>query len=209
MSFAPARNRRFIRDANTGCASVGLAPTRRITSAWSTERKSWVPAEVPNVVFKPKPVGAIMIRGSEGIAVQLARCCRPIPGDPIIGCIRKGQGLEVHTHDCPSVSRLRGDRGRWVDVDWEPAGDDRLFDVAIRVLTSNARGALARIAGAIAEEDCNIQSVSMDGEQGAYPALNLTVQVRDRMHLARLMRSVRRIPEVQRIGRVKGDGRVG
>jgi guanosine-3',5'-bis(diphosphate) 3'-pyrophosphohydrolase len=204
---------RFLRDRGVRTkkeifADIGLGKRLPVIIARRLSQAQDMESGRPDVI-KPKPVGAIMIRGSEGIAVQLARCCRPIPGDPIIGCIRKGQGLEVHTHDCPSVSRLRGDRGRWVDVEWEAAGDDRLFDVAIRVLTSNARGALARIAGAIAEEDCNIQSVSMDGEQGAYPALNLTVQVRDRMHLARLMRSVRRIPEVQRIGRVKGDGRVG
>ncbi|MDD3674616.1 MAG: diphosphokinase / guanosine-3,5-bis(diphosphate) 3-diphosphatase [Thauera sp.] len=160
----------------------------------------------PDVV-KPKPAGAITIRGSEGIAVQLARCCHPIPGDPIIGTLRKGQGLEVHTHDCPSVAKLRGDRGRWVDVEWEAGNDDRLFDVGIRVLTRNARGVLARVASAIAEEDCNIQSVHMDNEQGAYTALNFTLQVRDRMHLARVMRGVRRVPDVVRIGRVKGDGR--
>lgn len=161
----------------------------------------------PDVV-KPKPAGAITIRGSEGIAVQLARCCNPIPGDPIIGTIRKGQGLEVHLHDCPAVAKLRGDRGRWVDVEWEP-GSDRMFDVRIRVLTQNQRGVLAKVASSISEEDCNIQTVNMDNEQGEYTALNLTLQVRDRMHLARVMRAVRRIPEVVRIGRVRGDGRVG
>ncbi len=160
----------------------------------------------PDVV-KPKPAGAITIRGSEGIAVQLAHCCRPIPGDPIIGTIRKGQGLEVHLHDCPIVAKMRGDRGRWVDVEWEMVEDERLFDVGIRVLTRNARGVLARVASAISEEECNIQNVNMDSELGAYNALNFTVQVRDRMHLARVMRCVRRVPEVVRIGRVKGDGR--
>ena len=162
----------------------------------------------PDVV-KPKPAGAIAIRGSEGITVQLARCCQPIPGDAIIGTLRKGQGLEVHTHDCPNVAKLRGDRGRWVDVEWEADNDERQFDVGVRVLTRNARGVLAHVASAIAEEDCNIQSVHMDNEQGAYTALNFTVQVRDRMHLARVMRAVRRVQEVVRIGRMKADGRVG
>ena len=162
----------------------------------------------PDVV-KPKPAGAISIRGSEGVAVQLARCCHPIPGDPIIGTLRKGQGLEVHTHDCPNVAKLRGDRGRWVDVEWEHVVDERLFDVGIRVLSRNARGVLARVASAIAEEDCNIQSVSMESEQGDYTALSFTVQVHDRMHLARVMRAVRRVQEVVRIGRLKADGRVG
>ncbi|MCK0505969.1 RelA/SpoT family protein [Aromatoleum anaerobium] len=157
-------------------------------------------------VIKPKPAGAILIRGSEGIAVQLARCCQPIPGDPIIGMIRKGQGLEVHLHDCAVVAKLRSDRGRWVDVEWE-AGEDRLFDVTIRVLTRNTRGVLAKVASAISEEDCNIQNVSMDNEQGIYTAINLVLQVRDRMHLAKVMRGVRRVQEVVRIGRLKGDVR--
>ncbi len=158
----------------------------------------------PDVV-KPKSAAAISIRGSEGVAVRLASCCQPIPGDAIIGRLRKGSGLEVHTHDCPSVIRQRGDGGRWVDVEWEPAHGERMFDVGVRVLTRNARGVLARVASAIAEEQCNIQSVNMDGEQGAYTALGFTVQVQDRMHLARVMRAVRRVPEVVRIVRVKAD----
>ncbi len=157
-------------------------------------------------VIKPKPAGAILISGSEGVAVQLAHCCRPIPGDPIIGIIRKGKGLEVHRHDCTAVAKVRGDRGRWVDVEWE-AGEDRLFDVTIRVLTKSARGVLARVASAISDEDCNIQNVTMDNEQGIYVALNFTVQVRDRMHLAHVMRAVRRVPEVMRIERTKTDAR--
>ena len=108
--------------------------------------------------------------------------------------LRAGQGAHFHLeiHE---------------DVEWEAIANERLFDVAIRVLTNNARGVLAKVASAISESDCNIQSVSMEGEQGAYTALNFTVQVRDRMHLAKAMRGVRRIPEVVRIGRVKGDGR--
>ena len=160
----------------------------------------------PDVV-KPKPAGAITIRGSEGVAVKLATCCYPIPGDPIIGTLRKGHGLEVHTHDCPSVAKVRSDRGRWVDVEWGSEVDERLFDVSVRVISQNSRGVLARVASAIAEEDCNIQTVSMDKDDGTYTPLNFTVQVRDRMHLARVMRGVRRIPQVVRIGRVKGDGR--
>ena len=155
----------------------------------------------PDVV-KPKPAGAILIRGSEGIAVQLAKCCQPIPGDPIIGIIRKGQGLEVHVHDCPAIQRLRGERGRWVDVEWEHA-DGRHFDVSIRVLTHDARGVLAKVANAIAENNANIQQVRMDAEQVPYSSLQFTLQVTDRIHLARLLKGIRRIPEVVRIMRTR------
>ena len=159
-------------------------------------------------VIKPKSMSPIHISGSEGIAVQFGNCCQPIPGDPIIGVIRKGKGLEVHRHDCTAVAKVRGDRGRWVDVEWEPT-DGRLFNATLRVITREGRGVLARVANAISEADCNIQNVSMDTEQGIYFALNLTIEVRDRMHLATVMRGVRRVSEVMRIGRVRSDGSFG
>jgi guanosine-3',5'-bis(diphosphate) 3'-pyrophosphohydrolase len=155
-------------------------------------------------VIKPKPSSAILISGSEGVSVQLGSCCQPIPGDPIIGLIRKGKGLEVHRHDCTAVAKLRGDRGRWVDVEWEHV-NDRLFDVTIRLMTKDGRGVLGRIASAVAEAECNIQNVLMDREQVIYTILTLTVQVRDRMHLANVIRSVRKVPEVLRIARLKSD----
>jgi len=202
---------RFLRDRGVRSkkevfSDIGLGKRLPVIVARRLAQAQDLESGRPDVI-KPKPAGAILIRGSEGIAVQLARCCQPIPGDPIIGTIRQGQGLEVHLHDCPSVAKLRGDRGRWVDVEWETGDDDRLFEVTIRVLTKNARGVLARVASAISEADCNIQNLTMDNEQGAYTALNLTVEVRDRMHLARVMRAVRRVSEVVRIGRVRGEGR--
>ena len=161
----------------------------------------------PDVV-KPKPTSPIHISGSEGVAVQFGTCCQPIPGDPIIGMIRKGRGLEVHRHDCVSVAKVRGDRGRWVDVEWE-MGTGRLFNVTLKILTSEGPGVLARVAAAVSEEDCNILNVAMDREQGLYVSLNLTIQARDRVHLASVMRAVRRVPDVARIGRIRSDGSFG
>jgi len=158
-------------------------------------------------VIKPRPASPIHVSGGDGVAIQFGQCCQPIPGDPIIGVIRKGKGLEVHRHDCPSVSKIRGDRGRWVDVEWE-AEHDRLFNVTLRVLTREGRGVLARVAAAISEEECNIQNVAMDNEQGVYISLNLTIQVRDRVHLASVMRTVRRVPEVMRIARSRTSNRM-
>ncbi|MEO7404919.1 MAG: bifunctional (p)ppGpp synthetase/guanosine-3',5'-bis(diphosphate) 3'-pyrophosphohydrolase [Burkholderiales bacterium] len=149
-----------------------------------------------------KPSGSIVIRGSEGMAVQFARCCRPIPGDPIIGFIKKGQGLVVHTHDCPTALKSRTDPDRWVDVDWGPE-PDKLFDVSVRVIAANQRGVLAKVAASIADAGSNIDNVSMDEERGMYTAMHFTIQVANRMHLAKVMRSVRRIQEVVRILRMK------
>jgi guanosine-3',5'-bis(diphosphate) 3'-pyrophosphohydrolase len=155
---------------------------------------------------QPKAPSAVLIRGTEGIAVQLAHCCRPIPGDQIVGIIKKGQGLVVHTRDCPVIVRGRGDRDKWIDAQWE-LESGRLFEVTIRILAENKRGVLARIAAEIAEAGSNIQNVSMDEDKGVYTTMLFLLQVSNRDHLARIIRNLRMVPDVQRIYRVKGDGR--
>jgi guanosine-3',5'-bis(diphosphate) 3'-pyrophosphohydrolase len=142
----------------------------------------------------------ILIRGAEGVAVQLGKCCLPIPGDPIVGMIRKGQGLIIHTHDCPAIAKLRSERGNWVDVEWEPA-DGRLFEASVRVVAKNVRGVLARLASGIAETESNIVNISMDDDRTATTSVYFTLQVADRIHLARVLRALRRVPEVVRITR--------
>jgi len=151
-----------------------------------------------------KPLGSITIRGTEGLAVQFAQCCRPIPGDPILGMINKGKGLMIHTHDCPAISQFRADPDKWIDVEWDPE-TKKLFEVNIKLVVANQRGVLAKVAAIIAEENSNIENVHMDEEDGsAYSAMNFTLQVENRDHLARVMRGLRQIPEVVRITRVKG-----
>ena len=136
------------------------------------------------------------------MAVQFAKCCNPIPGDPIIGFIKKGQGLIIHTHDCPSAGKVRGDRDKWVDVDWDPE-TDRMFDVGLRIVVLDQRGVLAKVAAAIADSGCNIANVSVDEDRGMYATNQFTLQVANRQHLAQVLRALRRIPEVVRITRVK------
>ena len=148
--------------------------------------------------------GSVIIRGSEGMAVQFAQCCRPIPGDPIIGVISKGQGMVIHTHDCPVIAKARHDPDRVLDVAWDPE-TRKLFDVSIKIVVANQRGVLAKVAAEIAEAGSNIQNVAVDPEDGSsYTNMFFTLQISNRLHLARLMRGLRRIPEVVRITRVKG-----
>jgi GTP pyrophosphokinase len=148
--------------------------------------------------------GSVVIRGSEGIAVQLAKCCKPIPGDPILGIISKGSGMLIHTHDCPTISRTRPDPERQLDVAWDPE-TKKLFEVSIKMVVANQRGVLAKVAAEIAEAGSNIQHVSVDPDDGGtYTDMHFTLQVSSRLHLARIMRGLRRIPEVARINRVKG-----
>ncbi len=148
--------------------------------------------------------GSVIIRGSEGMAVQFAQCCRPIPGDPIIGVISKGQGMVIHTHDCPVIAKTRHDPDRVLDVAWDPE-TRKLFEVNIKTVVANQRGVLAKVAAEIAEAGSNIQNVAVDPEDGSnYTNMFFTIQVSNRLHLARIMRSLRRIPEVVRISRIQG-----
>jgi GTP diphosphokinase / guanosine-3',5'-bis(diphosphate) 3'-diphosphatase len=149
-------------------------------------------------------LGSVVIRGSEGMAIQFANCCKPIPGDPIIGMISKGQGMVIHTHDCPLIAKTRPDPERLLDVEWDPE-TKKLFEVSIRLVVANQRGVLAQVAAEIAEAGSNIQNVAIDPEDGgAYTGMHFTLQVSNRLHLAQIMRGLRRIPEVIRITRVKG-----
>ena len=147
----------------------------------------------------PNPV--ITIQGTEGMAVQFAPCCRPIPGDPIIGVIKSGQGLLVHTHDCPTLRRGRSSGEQWLDVAWDK-DINRPFDVNIKLLVADRRGVLAKVSAAIAEAEANIENISFTHE-GEYSGLHFTLEVNNRLHLANIMRSLRGIPEVVRIIRVK------
>jgi GTP pyrophosphokinase len=147
----------------------------------------------------PNPV--ITIQGTEGMAVQFAPCCRPIPGDPIVGVIKSGQGLLVHTHDCPTLRRGRSSGEQWLDVAWDK-NINRPFDVNIKLLVADRRGVLAKVSAAIAEADANIENINFTHE-GEYSGLHFTLEVSNRQHLANIMRGLRAIPEVVRIIRVK------
>jgi len=153
------------------------------------------------------PHAPVLIRGTEGMAVQLANCCHPIPGDAIVGHIRKGQGLAVHQAECLHAQRARrADPERWIELQW--ANDSAAnFTVGLDVGALNERGVLGRIAVAIAEGDANILNVHVEDEDARVALIHFKIQVRDRVHLARVIRSLRRVKHVVQIARPRGGTR--
>lgn len=147
-------------------------------------------------------IAPVTIYGSEGVAVQLAPCCLPIPGDQITGQLRRDQALIVHTCDCTPAKRVRAkEPDRWIAVQW---GDElnRRFDCRIRLLINNEKGILARVAAEIGESDANITYVGMDeDDEQSMTQLRFTIQVKDRVHLAQLIRNLRRVAGVNRVER--------
>ncbi len=148
-------------------------------------------------------MGPIIIRGSEGMAVQFSKCCHPIPGDRIVGMISKGQGMAIHTHDCPVLAKSLHEPDRVLDVEWDNESS-KLHDVHVSIVVANERGVLAKVAASIADEGSNIQNVAVDPQDGGqHASMNFTLQVTHRQHLARIMTELRRIPEVVRITRLR------
>ncbi|NNG22581.1 RelA/SpoT family protein [Telluria aromaticivorans] len=147
-------------------------------------------------------IDPVTIYGSEGVSVQLAPCCLPIPGDQILGQLRRDQGLVVHTYDCLPAKRVRAkEPDRWIAVQW---GEElnRRFDCRIRLLINNEKGILARVAAEIGESDANITYVGMDeDDEHLMTQLRFTIQVKDRVHLAQLIRNLRRVAGVNRVER--------
>ena len=148
-------------------------------------------------------IGNVVIRGTEGMAVQLASCCRPIPGDQIVGSIKKGQGLVVHAAECRQIVKSRkNEPDNWIDVDWDPTAN-KLFQAGIVVTVTNERGVLAKVASEIAAAGSNIDSITMDEDRALYTPMVFVLEVANRQHLAKLMRSLKRLPEVMKLARLR------
>lgn len=130
------------------------------------------------------------IQGAEGLLVNYARCCRPIPGDRITGHFSSGRGLVIHTSDCPNIAEQEKHPDHWLDVDWAQtvAGD---FPVDIRFHTRDRPGVLARLAATIAEQGSNITNVSVESKDGRQSTINFTITVKNRKHLADILRTLK------------------
>ncbi len=148
--------------------------------------------------------GLVVVDGSEGASLQLATCCRPIPGDAIVGYLGRGEALLVHTAECHVAKRLaERDPERWMGVEWaeEPT---RAFETAVTVLVRNGKGVLAQVASAVSAAQADITHIDMGEDRAAETTeLRLLITVRDRLHLADALRTIRRGPPVLRVWRVK------
>nr|WP_329722466.1 bifunctional (p)ppGpp synthetase/guanosine-3',5'-bis(diphosphate) 3'-pyrophosphohydrolase [Caldimonas sp.] len=148
--------------------------------------------------------GLVLIDGSEGASVQLALCCRPIPGDAIVGNLGRGEGLTVHTADCSVGKRLlERDSERWMRVDWAEQ-PTRSFETAVSLLVKNGKGVLAQVASAVSHAEADITHIDMGTEKASETTeLMLLLSVRDRLHLADVMRTLKRSAAVLRVARIK------
>lgn len=153
-------------------------------------------------ISSEQTAGPITILGTEGLTVQFAKCCRPIPGDAIIGVIKKDSGLIIHTHNCTNVSSSQKNSENYLDVAW---GKDitRTFEASLKVTTVNKQGVLARVAAEIAKAESNIDDISMENEND-FMHMRFILQINNRSHLAQVILGLRHLKEVVQIHRTKG-----
>jgi len=151
---------------------------------------------------KPTDATPLAIKGTEGMVVSFAKCCHPIPGDPIVGFVSTGRGIIIHTQTCKNIADYRRLEEKWIDVDWssEVVGD---FVAEMRVDVANQRGVLATLAAIISEMDSNIENVHILERDGMTTCIDFIITVKSRAHLARIMRRARHVKNVMRISRKK------
>ena len=129
-----------------------------------------------------------------------ARCCFPIPNDPIMAYLSAGRGVMIHRQNCGNLAEYRKQPEKWLSVGWEGA-EGKLFSSEIQLDINNRVGVLAAVASAIAGTETNIDQVSLEERDVNSSSLRFQLQVRDRKHLARVIRTIRRMPDVQRVYR--------
>jgi GTP pyrophosphokinase len=143
---------------------------------------------------------SLVIAGTEGMVVSYAKCCYPIPGDDVMGYLSAGRGVIIHRNTCGNLINFRKQPEKWINVSWEQ-DIDRDFSSQIQVDTANKTGVLAEVAATIADSDSNIEQVSVLDRQDDCTILTFVLQVKDRTHLARIMRNVRKMKNVIRVAR--------
>jgi (p)ppGpp synthase/HD superfamily hydrolase len=154
-------------------------------------------AEEYSAIPAPAPLA---IAGTEGLLVTYARCCFPIPYDPIFAFLSTGRGVVIHRENCVNVEDYRKHPEKWLPVSWQTS-PDREFSSEIRVYVANRTGVLAAVAAAIASTETNIDHVSIDEQDSDASILTFELRVRDRKHLAHIVRVIRRMPDVTRVTR--------
>ena len=200
LRFTGSRNRlELLTDIGLGKRIASIVAKRLVSmlTEQGEKRDSLLMSRERYTAHETVSQGAVTLDGSESSSVQFANCCRPIPGDPIVGYLGRGEGLVVHHGDCEVARRLQHkDSERFIHVEWSE-DPIRTFQTSIVVTISNGKGLLARVAVTLAAAEADIVHVDMD-DRGSQDAIDLRfiIAVRDRQHLDGVLRSLKRMPEV-------------
>jgi GTP diphosphokinase / guanosine-3',5'-bis(diphosphate) 3'-diphosphatase len=179
--------------------SIGLGS--RVAHVVARRLLDLLPGESPAGGGEPRSHGPIVISGAEGMVIKFARCCHPLPGDPVIGHLSVGKGIVVHRVECRNLGELKGDPDKLFALEWSDQIDED-FPVALRLEVESRRGLVAELAGLVTDADANIERIGIEERDARLATVHLTLAVRNRVHLARIIKRLRNLSHIGRISRV-------
>ncbi|MCG7920884.1 MAG: bifunctional GTP diphosphokinase/guanosine-3',5'-bis pyrophosphate 3'-pyrophosphohydrolase [Candidatus Thiodiazotropha lotti] len=183
-------------------AGIALGNHMPLLVARRLAGEEMVPAGSDTGAQEAEPSGVLAIRGTEGMVVNFAKCCWPIPDDAIVGVFNPGKGIVIHRQGCPNLGDYKKHGHKWIEAEWESDVQGE-FATKIKVESGNQRGVLASVASVISQQESNIEHVGSEERDGLSSTLVFVITVKSRLHLARIMRQVRSLPSVMRISRLK------
>ena len=157
---------------------------------------------LPDNIDENEYHGPLAILGTEGMVVNYARCCKPIPGDPIIGHISAGRGIVIHMETCKNMQDLRKKPEEIMSARWDPNLEQE-FSVELRVELEHEKGIVGILASTITMADANVEQINMIDKDARLSTVNIVLSVRDRVHLANVIRRLRTIKGTNKIIRVR------
>jgi len=178
---------------------------------------AFVTALAPESELRTKPDGVVTrvvkralglgekhveVSGIDDVMITLARCCKPVRGEEIVGYITRGKGVSVHSAQCPNVARLMYDSERRIEVEWDSSGKDDVYDVKLALDVEDRQGLLAKIVSTIADEKTNIKNVDAKTFEGKHARVTVVLSVADRKQMERVMTRIRRISGVREVARL-------
>ena len=178
-------------------AEIGLGNAMSVVVAKNLQQ-----GETTAVPVQPAPVGHnhLPIKGADGVLITFAKCCRPIPGDPIIAHVSPGKGLVIHHESCRNIRGYQKEPEKFMAVEWDKETAQE-FITEIKVDMFNHQGALANLTAAINTATSNIQSLNTEEKDGRVYSAFIRLTARDRVHLANIMRKIRVMPDVIKVTR--------
>ncbi|MEL0166703.1 MAG: bifunctional GTP diphosphokinase/guanosine-3',5'-bis pyrophosphate 3'-pyrophosphohydrolase [Pseudomonadaceae bacterium] len=189
----------LLADIGLGNRMAYVVARRLLATEGSSEEEAHkvIPENDADTSEKP-----LAIRGTEGLVVSFARCCNPIPGDPIVGYLSSGKGMVIHQENCRNLADNRHNSEKTLHLTWDKDVSGE-FTVELRVELEHQRGIIAQLATGITVADASIDKISVDERDGRVSVVQLVVRVRDRLHLSQLIKRIRNLKGVMRITRLK------
>lgn len=187
-------------------ASVGYAhttPRRVLNRLYAVLHPETASAAAPPTILESKEAATrktegVGISGVDGVLMRIAKCCNPVPGDPIIGYISRGLGVSVHQADCPNVNNMEPER--LISVHWDGM-EEKPYEAGIFIIAKNEHGVLAMIARVMGEGSVNITDIRMDKQVDGRARMHFVVEVRDVAQLYQLIENIRTLPPILEVVR--------